>query len=292
MATDHKFKVKNGLHTQNIEFVDSNNTHSITASMLTSDTLSFSGNAGQLFSLTDSMSGTIFSVNDVSGIPSIEVDDDGTIYLAENSGNILIGTGTDDGSTKLQVDGSIKVTGFTTSGQLDVGTQNIKIGNNYIYASGDSNSIHVNAVTSFIPDSTTTANNPDLGLSGYRWKGIYGGFVSSSGDVQADTHFTSSDSNATLSSSGTGGNVYLRPNGKSSTSGQVHISSAGQTTFLGNLKLRNNVSGDDSTIIDIDFLTDATEGTSDDRAALIRGRTSGGTSTTRGGKLIFLYSCT
>ena len=287
MATDHKFKVKNGLHTQNIEFVDSNNTHSITASMLTSDTLSFSGNAGQLFSLTDSMSGTIFSVNDVSGIPSIEVDDDGTIYLAETSGNILIGTGTDDGSTKLQVDGSIKVTGFTTSGQLDVGTQNIKIGNNYIYASGDSNSIHVNAVTSFIPDSTTTANNPDLGLSSYRWKGVYGGFVSSSGDVQADTHFTSSDSNATLSSSGSGGNVYLRPNGKSSTSGQVHISSAGQTTFLGTLKLRNNVSGDDNTIIDIDFLTDATEGASDDRAAVIRARTSGGTSTTRGGKLIF-----
>lgn len=90
MATDHKFKVKNGLHTQNIEFVDSNNTHSITASMLTTDTLSFSGGAGQLFSLTDSMSGTIFSVNDVSGIPSIEVDDDGTIYLAETSGNILI----------------------------------------------------------------------------------------------------------------------------------------------------------------------------------------------------------
>jgi len=177
VATDHKFKVKNGLHTQNIEFVDSNNTHSITASMLTTDTLSFSGGAGQLFSLTDSMSGTIFSVNDVSGIPSIEVDDDGTIRLAETSGNILIGTGTDDGSTKLQIDGSVKVTGFTTSGQLDVGTQNIKIGNNYIYASGDSNSIHVNAVTSFIPDSTTTANNPDLGLSGYRWKGIYGGLI-------------------------------------------------------------------------------------------------------------------
>ena len=239
MATDHKFKVKNGLHTQNIEFVDSNNTHSITASMLTTDTLSFSGGAGQLFSLTDSMSGTIFSVNDVSGIPSIEVDDDGTIRLAETSGNILIGTDTDDGSTKLQVEGSVKVTGFTTSGQLDVGTQNIKIGNNYIYASGDSNSIHVNAVTSFIPDSTTTANNPDLGLSTYRWKSIYGGFVSSSGDVQADTHFTSSDSNATLSSSGTGGNVYLRPNGKSSTSGQVHISSTGHLESNGNLTVNS-----------------------------------------------------
>ena len=61
------------------------------------------------------MSGTIFSVNDVSGIPSIEVEDDGTIYLAESTGNVLIGTGTDDGSTKLQVNGSIKVEDGTLS---------------------------------------------------------------------------------------------------------------------------------------------------------------------------------
>jgi hypothetical protein len=49
------------------------------------------------------MTGTIFSVNDVSGIPSIEVDDDGTIRLAEYSGNVLIGQSTDSGE-KLQVE--------------------------------------------------------------------------------------------------------------------------------------------------------------------------------------------
>jgi hypothetical protein len=65
-------------------------------------TLSFDGSAGQLFSITNDMTGTIFSVNDVSGIPSIEVDDDGTIRFAEYSGNVLIGTATDTGST-LQV---------------------------------------------------------------------------------------------------------------------------------------------------------------------------------------------
>jgi hypothetical protein len=42
----------------------------------------------------------------VSGIPSIEVDDDGTIRFAEYSGNVLVGTATDDG-TKLQVDGTV-----------------------------------------------------------------------------------------------------------------------------------------------------------------------------------------
>lgn len=65
-------------------------------------TLSFDGSAGQLFSITNDMTGTIFSVNDVSGIPSIEVDDDGTIRLAEYSGNVLIGTATDRGKP-LQV---------------------------------------------------------------------------------------------------------------------------------------------------------------------------------------------
>ena len=38
-------------------------------------TLSFEGSAGQLMSIANTMSGTIFSANDVSGIPSIEVLD-------------------------------------------------------------------------------------------------------------------------------------------------------------------------------------------------------------------------
>ena len=54
-------------------------------------TVSFEGSAGQLFSITNDLTGTIFSVNDVSGIPSIEVNADGTINLAEFGGNVFIG---------------------------------------------------------------------------------------------------------------------------------------------------------------------------------------------------------
>lgn len=57
-------------------------------------TLSFEGNTGQLFSITDSMSGTIFSVNDISGIPSIEVLDTGLVKLAQYSGDVQIGPST------------------------------------------------------------------------------------------------------------------------------------------------------------------------------------------------------
>ena len=93
MANDKKFVVKRGLATPNVDFA--NGSGSISATFLsTSNTLSFSGNTGQLFSITDSMSGTIFSVNDISGIPSIEVIDTGAVKLAETFGSVAIGANT------------------------------------------------------------------------------------------------------------------------------------------------------------------------------------------------------
>jgi hypothetical protein len=53
-------------------------------------TLSIEGGVGQLFSVTNTFTGTIFSVNDVSGIPSIEVLDTGQIKMAQYSGNVSI----------------------------------------------------------------------------------------------------------------------------------------------------------------------------------------------------------
>jgi hypothetical protein len=120
MANNKKFVVKNGLQTQNIAFVSQNEANTINVSMLDTDTLSVSGNSGQLFSITDSLSGTIFAVNDISGVPSIEVDDDGTIRFAELFGNVLIGTNVDNTIDKLQVNGSI--TGTILKSTIPVGT--------------------------------------------------------------------------------------------------------------------------------------------------------------------------
>jgi len=75
-------------------------------------TLSFEGSVGQIFSITNSLSGTLFAVNDVSGMPSIEVLDTGLIKLAQYSGNVLVGTGTDNGTDKLQVNGAVLATTF------------------------------------------------------------------------------------------------------------------------------------------------------------------------------------
>jgi hypothetical protein len=53
-------------------------------------TLSFEGSAGQLFSITNDLTGSIFSVNDVSGIPSIEVFANGQINMAQFGGTVLL----------------------------------------------------------------------------------------------------------------------------------------------------------------------------------------------------------
>jgi len=73
-----------------------------------SGTLSFEGSAGQLFSITNDLTNSIFSVNDVSGIPSIDVNANGLIQLARYGGNVSV-----DGST-LFIDG--------TSSEVGIGT--------------------------------------------------------------------------------------------------------------------------------------------------------------------------
>jgi len=51
--------------------------------------LDVQGSQGQLFSVTDSLSGSIFAVSDISGVPILDVNSSGTSYF---SGNVGIGT--------------------------------------------------------------------------------------------------------------------------------------------------------------------------------------------------------
>jgi hypothetical protein len=85
--------------------------------------LSFEGSAGQLFSIVNRLgTGSIFSVNDISGIPSIDVDASGRIVFAGFTGNV--GIGTSNPSQKLDVVGNGEFTGelFVTSNLIRVAT--------------------------------------------------------------------------------------------------------------------------------------------------------------------------
>ena len=95
----------------NVEFTGADN-NTLSLNVLDSGALSFEASSGQLFSITDSLTGSIFSVNDISGIPSIEVNSSGTVSIAEYSGNV--GIGTNNPTSKLYVDGTATFTGTVT----------------------------------------------------------------------------------------------------------------------------------------------------------------------------------
>ena len=78
--------------------------------------LDIQGSQGQLFSVTNNLtSGSIFSVNDVSGIPSIDVDANGTIQLAPFGATEFVGVGTTNPTSKLHVVGDTFITGVVTA---------------------------------------------------------------------------------------------------------------------------------------------------------------------------------
>ena len=98
-----------------------------------SGTLSFSGTAGQLFSITNNLTGTIFSVNDISGIPSLSVNDQGIIQLAEFNGRVIIGdsVGSDDSVSSLQISGTVTADSAIISRKLAAGVLEGKGGITY-----------------------------------------------------------------------------------------------------------------------------------------------------------------
>jgi hypothetical protein len=144
------------------------NNITLTAYPTNSGTLSFDGSAGQLFSITNSLTGTLFSVNDISGIPSIEVIDTGLVRLTQYSGRVLLGTGTDNASDKLQVVGNIGATGsITASGSINA-VNNIAAGTITVGtgATGATGSITASGRISTTSASITTGATGYIGATG------------------------------------------------------------------------------------------------------------------------------
>jgi hypothetical protein len=138
-----------------IEFVGSSSLP-ITLKVLDDNSLSWEGSEGQLFSITNNLStGTIFSVNDISGVPSIEVDADGTVVLAEFSGNV--GVGTASPSHKLTVSGTLSASvglfGSITGSLAGTATQVSQTLTRGSYLTG--NNYNGSAATTWAVDATS-----------------------------------------------------------------------------------------------------------------------------------------
>lgn len=132
----------------------------------TSGSLSFEGTTGQLFSVTDSMSGTIFSVNDISGIPSIEILDTGVIKFGQYSGNILVGTSVDNGVDKFQVNGSIlgsTIKGSTLTSTVATGTPPLTVSSTTVVTNLNADKWDGYDFASYLNQGVRTDSSPTFG---------------------------------------------------------------------------------------------------------------------------------
>ena len=124
-------------------------------------TLSFDGSAGQLFSITNSLTGSIFSVNDVSGIPSIEVLDTGLVKIAQYNGNITLGSTT--ATSSVDIANGATISGATKTVNIGTGsvggTTSINIGS----STGTSITTLLGQVN--LPRSTFNLTNTSIGMN-------------------------------------------------------------------------------------------------------------------------------
>ena len=170
-------------------------------------TLSFNGSVGELFSITNNLtSGSIFAVNDVSGVPSIDVNADGTILLGTYGGNI--GVGTTNATSKLSVVGNASISGTLSattgsfSSTLTVGGAIVRsaagvgyLSGNYYSSESSSTSGAIYSIGgAYVPTSTTLgtmygigygyAGNGGIGNPGGVGNSIWGMYVASDGTAR------------------------------------------------------------------------------------------------------------
>jgi hypothetical protein len=91
------------------------------------------GSQGQLFSITDSLSGSLFSVNDISGIPIMEVFSDNTIKLGTFNNEAIIVSGSRTGMGIATPQAKLHISGASNSGLFEIDSPAV---NNIIYVSG------------------------------------------------------------------------------------------------------------------------------------------------------------
>ena len=140
--------------------------------------LLFEGQEGLLFGVTDNLSsGTIFSVADITGLPTIEVDASGDVKLAEYGNSVTVFTGfktpiedNTDGSTITFDLNSSNTHSVTLGGNRTLALSNASVGQKFIIRlTQDGTGSRTVTFFSTIkwaggvaPTLTTTANKTDV----------------------------------------------------------------------------------------------------------------------------------
>ena len=118
------------------------------------------GSQGQLFSVTNSLTGDLFSVSDISGVPIINVNSSGAItldgYIPDNN-KLNLGNSND---LQIYHDGSNSYIHDSGTGHLNIKATNLQLlnaaGNKYYLTGADGNDVKIfhNGVEKFATTST------------------------------------------------------------------------------------------------------------------------------------------
>ncbi len=112
----------NALITGSLIVSSSNSTSSLSLQGSGSTVFDVAGSQGQLFSVTDDLSGTLFEANNISGLPVIQASADNTVHLGKWNGyGITISGSTPDPAdvdAHIFITGSVHVSGSISNGGI------------------------------------------------------------------------------------------------------------------------------------------------------------------------------
>ena len=128
------------------------------------------GSEGQLFSVTDNLSGSLFAVSDVSGLPILEVFSDDTVKIGTfNNEGLIVGGANVTASNNVDIQGILSIPGFTNvssslaaavAGGDDLGnhtaTQNLDMGGNAITNVGNVDGVDISALNTTVSGKQDT----------------------------------------------------------------------------------------------------------------------------------------
>jgi len=177
-----------------------------------SGSIAFYGNSGSLFGITDSLSGSLMSVNDISGLPILEVFSDDRVVMGTYNKNTLVVTG-----SRIGIDKAIPTADLDISGSVFV-TGSIRMSGGGITGSLFGTSSFATSASFAVTPSGTSGTSGTAGSAGTSGSSGTSGSTGSSGSAGTAGSSGTSGTRGSSGSSGTSG-----ANGSSGSSGAAQV---------------------------------------------------------------------
>jgi hypothetical protein len=214
---------------------------SIRLEVLPEGQVAFMGRSGSLFSISDSLQGSLMAVSDISGLPILEVFSDDRVVMGKFNTNALVVTGSNVGigkvprNAKLDVSGSVVITGsLNTTLGATIQTLTVGLG---------AGSIASNTAVGFqaLFSNTTGNENTAVGLEAL--------YSNTSGQMNTATGRQALYNNTTGNDNTANGRGALRFN-----------TTGARNTAMGRSALITNTTGNDNTAVGYFALLNNTTG--------------------------------